>query len=297
MTQHADRRRAPHGLLYARIEVPDIEASRAFYEYHVGLDVVEVAPERVTLRADIVHHCVELIAAPQRDAAFTSAVGFSVESREVLADLGERIDAAGLERLALDPGVKALCTDGFAVKDPNGLTVELVYEFQEFAEPPHTELRPLDMVHPFISTDKYEESLHFYIDVLGFRPSDYIADATAFLRSENRYHHSFAIRRDSTFYVAHLCFLMKSFDHVMRMRARALYKQMPIPSDIVNHSASHSIAFYMHDVRHGPRSELCDGHRVLTVEEHEVTHRARRMSLDPRNIDVWRAAGDDWGRF
>jgi hypothetical protein len=41
---------------------------------------------------------------------------------------------------------------------------------------------------------------------------------------------------------------------------------------------------------------LCDGHRVFTPEEHE-THRARRMSVDPRDIEVWRAAADDWGRF
>jgi 2,3-dihydroxy-p-cumate/2,3-dihydroxybenzoate 3,4-dioxygenase len=291
------RRRGPHGLLYARIEVPDIDASREFYEYHVGLEAVDVAADRVTLRAGATHHCIELLHAPQRTEAFTSAVGFDVESAALLTDIGGRLDAAGHERFGLDPDVKALCTDGFAVRDPNGLIVELVHEFHEFAEAPIVELRPVDMVHPFISTPLYEESLAFYAGLLGFQPSDFIANQTAFLRSENRYHHSFAIRRDATFYVAHLCFLMKSFDHVMRMRARAIYKGVPIPSDIVNHSASHSIAFYMHDVRHGPRAELCDGHRVLTPEEHETTHRPRRMSVDPRNIDVWRAAADDWGRF
>jgi hypothetical protein len=82
----------------------------------------------------------------------------------------------------------------------------------------------------------------------------------------------------------------------MRMRARALYKGSPIASDLVNHSASTSIAFYLHDPKHGPRFELCDRHRVFTPEEHE-THRPRFMPADPRNIDVWRPAADDWGRF
>ncbi|MEO5724372.1 MAG: VOC family protein [Ilumatobacteraceae bacterium] len=297
MTETPTHLRAPHSLLYARIEVPDIDASRQFYEDHVGLVTEDVSAERVTLRADISHHCIELLAAPQRDVAHTSAVGFSVDSVAVLDEIAARLDAAGVERFDVDPHIKAMSTAGYAVKDPNGLIVELTFEFQEFAEAPHVEIRPIDMVHPFISTDKYEESVHFYVDVLGFRPSDFIADQTAFLRSENRMHHSFAIRRDSSFYVAHLCFVMKSFDHVMRMRAKAIYKQVPIASDIVNHSASHSIAFYMYDARHGPRAELCDGHRRLTQEEHDVTHRARRMSVDPRNIDVWRAAADDWGRF
>lgn len=297
MSDTAVRPRGPYGMEYVRLEVPDLAASREFYEYHVGLEPVDVEEGRVTLRTGISHHVIELISAPQRDAAFVSAIGFSVESPEVLADLARRVDAAGLERFDLDKNVAALCTDGFAVNDPNGLTIELIHEFQEWAEPPQLLLRPLDIVHPFISTDKYEESLEFYMGVLGFLPSDYIADMTAFLRCEDRYHHSFAIRRDSTFYVAHICFRMQSLDHVFRGRARARYKGVRIASDIVNHSASTSIAFYMQDERHGPRIELCDGHRVLTEEEHEHTHRARRMALDPRNIDVWRAAADDWKDF
>jgi 2,3-dihydroxy-p-cumate/2,3-dihydroxybenzoate 3,4-dioxygenase len=291
------RPRGPHGMAYIRLAVPDIAATREFYEYHVGLEAVDVSDEQVTLRADVPHHCVDLRSDPSLTDSDTLAVGFSVESPEVLADLAARIDAAGLERFAIDDYAAAHTTDGFAVKDPNGLTIELIYELQEFAEPPLIELRPLDIVHPFISTDKYEESMEFYLGVLGFLPSDYIADQTAFIRAEDRYHHSFAVRRDSSFYVAHIAFRMKSFDHVMRGRARAIYKDVPIASDIVNHSASTSIAFYMHDTRHGPRVELCDGHRVLTEDEHERTHRARRMSVDPRNIDVWRAAADDWGRF
>ena len=151
-------------------------------------------------------------------------------------------------------------------------------------------------MHPFLATAKYQETLDFYQNVLHFIPSDYVVGSTTFFRAEDRYHHSLAVQNNTEHYVAHLCFAMKSLDHVMRMRARALYKGAPIASDIVNHSASTSIAFYMHEPKFGPRFELCDAHRVFTPEEHE-THRARRMPADPRNIDVWRPASDDWGRF
>ncbi|KIR66296.1 MULTISPECIES: VOC family protein [Micromonospora] len=295
-TEAAARRRGPYGMEYARIEVPDLAASIEFLQYHVGLQLEQHDDEYAFLRADIEHHSIELVAAPQREASWTTAVGFSVESDAVLDDLRERVTAAGHEVLELADRVKGLVQRGFAVKDPNGLIVELFTEFAEYAEPPLIELRPLDLVHPFLATEKYEETLRFYTEVLGFLVSDYVGDVTAFLRSEDRYHHSLAIQRNKEFYVAHLCFMMKSFDHVMRGRARAQYKQVPIASDLVNHSASTSIAFYMHDPVHGPRYELCDRHRVFTPEEHE-THRARRMSVDPRNIDVWRPAADDWGRF
>jgi 2,3-dihydroxy-p-cumate/2,3-dihydroxybenzoate 3,4-dioxygenase len=292
-----ERRRAPYGMEFARIAVPDMPATIEFLQYHVGLQLEQHTDEYAFLRADIEHHSIELVAAPGRETADTEAIGFSVESGAVLDDLHDRVTAAGHEVLPLADRMKGLCERGFAARDPNGLVVELFTEFTEYAEPPLVELRPLDLVHPFLATDKYDESLEFYTTVLGFQPSDYVGDVTVFLRGEDRYHHSLALQRNKEFYVAHLCFMMKSFDHVMRARARALYKKAPIASDIVNHSASTSIAFYLFDPVHGPRYELCDGHRVLTPEEHEATHRARRMALDPRNIDVWRAAADDWGRF
>lgn len=294
--EQAGRLRGPFAMQYARIAVPDMQETIEFLEYHVGLQLEQHNEEYAYLRADIGHHNIELLHEPDRTESHTVAVGYSVESAEVLADLQRRLVEAGHEILPIHERMVKLCAEGFAVADPNGLILELFTEFTEYAEPPLLEFRPIELVHPFLATPKYDETLTFYRDVLGFMASDYIEDMTAFLRCENRYHHSIAIQRNKDYYVAHLCFMMKNFDHVMRGRARAQYKQVPIASDLVNHSASTSIAFYMHDVRHGPRYELCDLHRVFTPEEHE-THRARRMSADPRNIDVWRPAADDWTRF
>ena len=290
------RARAPFGMAYARIEVPDITASVEWYGYHVGLAQSGTHGERVFLRHGLSHHSLELVPAPQRSESCTTAVGYTVESPAVLASLHERVSAVGATVGPLDESVKGLCREGFSVIDPNGMSVELLVDFEQYAVPPDGELRPLDVVHPFLSTDRFDESYEFYTGVLGFLPSDHIVGSTSFLRGENRYHHSVALRRDNSFFVAHICFLMESFDHVMRRRARALYKKVPLPADMMNHSASGSIATYLHDPAHGPRIELCDGHIVFDPERHE-THEARHMSLDPRNIDVWRTAGDDWAGF
>lgn len=293
------RPRGPFGVEYARIEVPDLQATIEFLQYHVGLQLEAHTDEYAYLRADIEHHSIELINAPERENGETVAIGLSVESDEVLDLLHKQVVDAGYEVFELQERQRGFCENGFAVKDPNGLIVELFTEFQEYAEAPHVEIRPLDLVHPFLVTKKYQETVDFYTKVLNFQASDHVVGSTSFLRCEDRYHHSLAVslnRGPEQFFVAHLCFAMKSLDHVMRMRARALYKGAPIASDIVNHSASTSIAFYLHDPKFGPRFELCDRHRVFTPEEHE-THRARRMPADPRNIDVWRPAADDWGRF
>ncbi|MDX6327686.1 MAG: 2,3-dihydroxy-p-cumate/2,3-dihydroxybenzoate 3,4-dioxygenase [Streptomycetaceae bacterium] len=277
---------------YVRLGVPDLPATIAFLDYHVGLALEEHDGEHAYLRVGTEHHSIELLHEPELTAFRYEAVGYSVESEEVLDDLRLRAEAAGLEILPLQKRMQGLCQQGFAVTDPNGTTVELFTDFIEYAEEPWPDLRPQTLVHPFIITDRYEDTVRFYTEVLGFRASDYVEDFTAFLRCEDRYHHSIAIRRADRFSLEHLCFIMGSFDAVMRRRARAQYKQVRILGDVVNHSASHSLAFYLFDEHHGPRYELCDGHRVLTPEEHE-THRPRRLKRDPRNIDVWRAAADD----
>lgn len=287
---------APHTMAYARIEVPDIEASIAWYDYHVGLLPTATHDNRVFLRAALPHHCIELVPAPERTDALTTGFAYTVASVATLEALHARASAAGCAIRPLEESVKGLCGEGFSIMDPDGFAVELLVDFQEYAVTPDQVLQPLDLVHPFLSTACFEESYDFYTQVLGFLPSDHIVGSTSFLRCGDRYHHSMALRRDNTSYVAHLCFLMESFDHVMRRRARAIYKGVPIASDLVNHSASGSIAFYMLDVRHGPRIELCDNHVVLDEVEHR-TRVGRHMTADPRNIDVWRAAGDDWGRF
>lgn len=287
---------APTTMAYARIEVPDVDASVAWYGYHVGLEVSRGAGDSVYLRNGLPHHAIELVPAPHRSESWTTGIGFTVADAATLAELRARCVAAGAVVQPLADTAKPYCRDGFGVVDPNGLVIELVLEYEEYAYVPVVELRPLDLVHPFVSTDRYEATVAFYTEVLGFLVSDRIGGSTTFLRSEDRYHHSFAIRRDDRFYVAHLCFLVENFDHLMRRRARAIYKGVPIPSDLVNHSASGSIAFYMHDPAHGPRIELCDGHTIFDEAKHE-THHPRTMTVDPRNIDIWRAAADDWGRF
>ncbi|HZP96470.1 MAG TPA: VOC family protein [Candidatus Limnocylindria bacterium] len=285
--------KGPYAFEYARIAVPDVAASAAWYEKYVGLEPCGKTDGHTYLRAGLPHHALDLVEDRTLPAAEVRAFGFSVESEAVLEALKERVEDSGAPVKELDEAQKSWCAGGFATADPAGNALEFFTDYQEWAERPYRAYTPDYIVHPFIGTPKYDETLTFYLDVLGFRPSDYIANVTAFLRSENRLHHSFAIRRAKEKEVAHICFAMGSLDQVMRGRALAVYDKVKIAADMANHSASKSIAFYILDEKHGPRIELCNGHRRLTEEEHEH-EKPRRMSVDPRNIDVWRAAADDW---
>ena len=136
--------------------------------------------------------------------------------------------------------------------------------------------------------------------MLGFQASDFIVSdsrgASSFIRCEDRYHHSLALRRDDVVLRRPPVLPMKSLDHVLRGRTKALYKGISIPSDIVNHSASTSIAFYMYEPAHGPRIELCDG---TASSPRRSTRRTGPGACPPTRATstCGAPAADDWGRF
>lgn len=287
-------RAAPYQFEYARLSVADPAASAEFYKRHVGLDVPDQPGEHCYLRADLEHHCLDLVQGEAGQDAQVIALGYSVQSMEALNALAEQAEKEGHDLLPIDDAQNRFCEDGFAVKDPNGMTVEIIANPYVFAVSPWTSFRPLMIVHPFVSTDRYKETVAFYSEALGFRASDYIEDNTAFMRSDNLMHHSLAILQHDRFNIDHLCFQVRSIDHLMHGRALAIYDGIQLSIDLVKHSASESMSFYMLDRRHGPQIELALGHRLIEPDQ-DATHRPRRMLDDPRNImDIWRAGFDDW---
>jgi catechol 2,3-dioxygenase-like lactoylglutathione lyase family enzyme len=288
------RAKGPETFAFARINVPDVAASAHYYERNVGLEPAGQDDGRVYLRAGTPHHCIELVQEAGLKEARTVALGFAVDSSETFEGLRERIEKEGLPVLPTDHQLQAVTAESFAVDDPNGMRFEFFTGFHEYAEPPFSPYCPIDMLHPLTITDKYEESFRSYTELFGFQVSDYITDIAVFLRAEDRYHHSMVIVKGKRYAVVHLAFLMPNFDVMMRMRSRAMHDGVPIVVDLVRHSGSGSISFYEYMPEHGPRIELCDGHRRFDEVEHE-DRRPRRLAGGARNVfDLWRTADDDF---
>jgi 2,3-dihydroxy-p-cumate/2,3-dihydroxybenzoate 3,4-dioxygenase len=294
-SERSGRPLAPDRFGYIRLRVPELGPAIRYYERYVGLELVQCSDKVAMLRAGTAHHSIELWEAPGLERAEPVSLGWVTDDPATLADLMARCQAAQLAIQPLPDHAKGFCLDGFAIEDPNGLTWEIVTCFYEFAEPPLTAVQPVQIMHPFLITDHYELSLHIARDILGFQVSDYVADFTAFLRGENRYHHALALLKGTEFSIEHVNFLMPSFDHLMRARARILYEKIPVKTDLVKHSASQTIAFYFSEPRHGPPVELSYGHRRFDPEDHEI-HRPRHMVTGARTeMDMWRASDEDWG--
>src|SRR5690606_37749728 len=140
-----------------------------FYIEHVGLIPVEESAGIARLRAGLAHHSIEVRSEPHLEAAEVLALGYTAAARATFDSLKARLEAAGVPLKDLDDSVIDLCVDGFVVRDPNGNQIELLLDFHEFAEEPVSALRPADIVHPFIQTDDFEETLRFYTEVLALQ--------------------------------------------------------------------------------------------------------------------------------
>jgi catechol-2,3-dioxygenase len=184
---------APDRFGYVRVAVADLDAATAYYERYAGLEVVERSPEVVLLRAGTWHHAINLVKDAAASPSRVEALGWVTDDQDVLDSIAARVERSGRAVGSLSPTAKSVSVDGFTVEDPHGITWEVLTGFHEFAEPPFTALAPVQVLHPFIVTDRYEEALAFATDVFGFQVSDYIADVTAFLRGESRYHHCLAL--------------------------------------------------------------------------------------------------------
>ncbi|TME30338.1 MAG: hypothetical protein E6I66_09525 [Chloroflexi bacterium] len=83
--------KGPYSFEYARIAVPDLEATKGWYEKYVGVDFAGKTDGHTYLRAGLPHHALDLVEDRSLKKHEVRAFGFSVESEEVLGALKKRV--------------------------------------------------------------------------------------------------------------------------------------------------------------------------------------------------------------
>lgn len=141
----------------------------------------------------------------ESSASGLSAVGLDVGDERTLAELEDTLARAGTDvRTGSDEECARLGVLGLRhCIDPSGTPLELFYG-QMYVKEPFVSPRGVRFVtgelglgHVLIRASRYEESLRFYRDVLGFRVTDIWSSESvtaAFMRCNPR-HHSVALRK------------------------------------------------------------------------------------------------------
>src|SRR5262249_55345196 len=101
--------KGPYSFEYARIAVPDLEETKAWYMKYVGVEFAGKTDGHTYLRAGLPHHSLDLIEDKSLRKHEVRAFGFSVETDDVMGEIEKRVRAAGAPVKELDAQQKQWC--------------------------------------------------------------------------------------------------------------------------------------------------------------------------------------------
>lgn len=229
---------------YVGYAVTDLETERVFYTDTWGLTQVSDAAGMVWLatQGHDEHHVVRLRqAATQR----IDVIAFAAHTDADVDALCVKVTAAGCTiinapRALTSPGGGY----GFRFFSPDGLPYEISSGVARGASRPLTRWEgiPEKISHIVLHSPDHKAAAQFFIDVLGFRLSDWLGDFMVFLRC-NTAHHRIAILPGPPC-LNHVAYDVPSVDDMMRGIHRLKLKQVDIVWGPGRHTAGNNIFSY-----------------------------------------------------
>lgn len=267
---------------YVGYGVADLEAERQFYADKWCLRQVADQDGLVYFAAE---GSEELYVARLRqdDSNRIDVIALAADTRADVDALFVRVTGAGC-RIVFEP--KALDSFGggygFRFFSPDGLPFEVS---SDVARGPSREVVkweavPQKISHIVLHSPDHKAMVQFFIDVLGFRLSDWLGDFMAFLRC-NEWHHRIAILPGPPC-LNHVAYDMLSVDCMMRGVSRLRKKDIDIKWGPGRHTAGNNTFSYF---------VTPNGFAVEYTSEVESvdfeTHEAKVHAPGPGTMDQW----------
>ena len=229
---------------YVGYGVTDLEGERAFYADSWGLEPVPSDDGMAWFKAPghDEHHVVRLRAA---DENRIDVVALAAGSRADVDALHERVRAAGA-KIVHEP--RELTTPGggygFRCFNPDGLQFEISSDVARGAARPveRWEGLPVKISHIVFHSPDHNALVQWFVDVLGFKVSDWLGDFMCFLRC-NSAHHRIALLPGPPC-LNHVAYDMTGIDGMMRGGHRLKVKGTPIQWGPGRHTAGDNAFSY-----------------------------------------------------
>ena len=236
---------------YVGIRASDLDEWANYATRFLGMQLVEKSREALALRMDDRKQRLIVHGAEDDGPAF---YGWEVADAAALDALGAHLEksavgvARGPRALADERRVKDLIV--FA--DPIGNRLEVFHGAETTSEPfkPGRSISgfrtgPLGMGHAVLTTERLDEIMPFYTDVLGFRLSDYILRPfKAYFFHVNPRHHSLAFIDTGKDGVHHLMVELCYLDDVGQAYDLALRDPQSIGATFGRHANDEMTSFY-----------------------------------------------------
>jgi 2,3-dihydroxybiphenyl 1,2-dioxygenase len=236
---------------YAGFGSDHLEDWRQFGTHLVGLQAVERGNAQLSFRMDDRKQRIVIDRAMGEGARF---FGWEVADAPALDALGAQLESAGVavtaepQTLADARRVRAL----ISFRDPAGNRLEAFYgaEIDDTPFKPGRSISgfrtgPLGLGHVVLTVEKIDAVMPFYVEVLGFRLSDYIEKPfRAYFFHVNPRHHSLALIETGKNGMHHLMVELFSLDDVGQSYDVALREENRVSVTLGRHTNDFMTSFY-----------------------------------------------------
>ena len=269
---------------YVGVGVRDVGAWETLASEVLGLECGAREPDgTVLLRMDDRHHRIALHPTGEDDLIY---VGWEVDDAAALETIEERLRRGGVAVETVSPADAATrrVRRFIRFRDPSGIASELAFGPARTAGPLRAarahagfEAGALGLGHLNLVVRDLDESLRFYVDLLGMRVSDYIdfdlkpgtRVTAAFLRCNPRHHTLALVSVPVHRRLLHVLLEMRSIDDVGETLELCERRGLPVATSLGRHPNDRMLSFYLRTPS-GFDVECGTGGRVVHEESWRV---------------------------
>ena len=228
---------------HASFTTPDVDRQVAYYTDIMGLTLVDETPQAAYLASTIDHHSVVI---RHGEAPLCVGLAFQVAPSTDLGEFEKQIKAHGLATQRMkdaEPGIP----DMVVFENPAGTKMMV---FNERASSPQKfndkGVVPTKLGHVAFNVIDVQKVVKFYIDVLGFRVSDWMGDFFAFLRCGPD-HHTINLVDSKRIRLNHIAFELRDWAHIQSACDFLSRNGYPLIWGPGRHGIGHNIFAYHRD--------------------------------------------------
>jgi catechol 2,3-dioxygenase-like lactoylglutathione lyase family enzyme len=197
-------------IAHAVYETPDLDQQTEYYTDILGLNLIAKDKDAAYLASTVDHHSVVL---RKGGAAQCVRLGFQLGPDDDLDAFEKQTAAQGIKTRRLkDP--EPTIADMVAFEDPKGTVMEVFKrpepQGQRF---PNKGIVPHKIGHVAFFVTDVKKATQFYLDVLGFRESDWMGDFFSFLRCGPD-HHTINLMQTKENRHFHTAFELRDWGHM-----------------------------------------------------------------------------------
>jgi len=228
---------------HANFTTPDVNRQVAYYTEILGLTLVDKTPQAAYLASTNDHHSVVI---RHGEAPLCTALAFQIAPSADLGDFEKQVQAQGITTQRMkdpEPGI----ADMVVFENPAGTKMMV---FNERATSPQKfnekGVVPTKLGHVAFNVIDVKKVVQFYVDVLGFRVSDWMGDFFAFLRCGPD-HHTINLVDSKRIRLNHIAFELRDWAHIQSSCDFLSRNGYPLIWGPGRHGIGHNIFAYHRD--------------------------------------------------